>query len=249
MMCRGFFLIAMIVLFFPLEARAQSPRLLTVDLAQKRIDITTGFHGAELSVYGVKKDKGDIAVVIQGPSQSMVVRRKSRVLGVWMNSSSFQFDNVPVYYDLALSRPENIIAPYETRHRYDIGIDSLSFEPRDDRDDAVTDTFREALVRNRQGQKLFPVEPGKVVFLEENFFHADFYLPSNVPTGIYTVHTYLIRDGEVADRVSTELKVAQTGVSANIYVFAVNNGLAYGLVSVLLALFFGWGAQMILRRE
>lgn len=242
-------LVLVFLLLVPLEAKAQSPHLLTVDLAQKRIDITTGFHGAELSVYGVKKDKGDIAITVVGPSQSMVVRRKSRVLGVWMNSSTFQFDNVPVYYDLALSRPENLIAPYETRHHNDIGIDSLSLEPRDDRDEAVTDTFREALVRNRQGQKLFPAEPEKVAFLEEDFFHTSFYLPANVPTGVYTVHAYLIRDGEVIDAVSTELKVAQTGVSANIYLFAVNDGLAYGLVSVLLALLFGWGAQMILRRD
>src|SRR5690606_21979933 len=96
---------------------AQSARLLTVDLAQKRIDITTGFHGADLAIYGVKKAPGEIAVVIRGPSQSMVVRGKSRVLGVWMNSRSLEFTNVPVYYDLALSVPEDRIAPFEMRHR------------------------------------------------------------------------------------------------------------------------------------
>lgn len=237
------------LVFIPLEAKAQTARLLTVDLAQKRIDITTGFHGSDLSIYGVKKDRGDIAIVVRGPSQSMVVRRKSRILGVWMNSSNFMFDNVPVYYDLALSRPENAIAPFETRHQNDIGIDALSLDPRDDRDEAVTDTFREALVRNLQGQGLFPAEPERVNFLDENFFHARFYLPSNVPTGVYKVYTYLIQDGAVIDTHSTELKVAQTGFSARTYLFAVNNGLAYGFICVFLALFFGWGAQMILRRD
>ena len=70
-----------------------------------------------------------------------------------------------------------------------------------------------------------------------------------MPTGRYQVNAFLIRDGEVIDRHITEIKVAQTGVSADIYLFAQNHSLAYGVIAVLMALFFGWGAYIVLHRE
>jgi uncharacterized protein (TIGR02186 family) len=242
-------IIAMAIFFLAPGARAQSPRLLSVDLAEKSIDITTGFDGARLILYGTAREPGDIAVTVQGPSTSLVVRRKDRVLGIWMNRESVKFENVPIYYDLALSRTERDIGSYDMMHRNDIGLDALHFETNDNIDPATVDIFREALIRNRQAQGLFPLEPKPITFLDDHFFRASFYLPSNVPTGLYRVRTFLIRSGEVIDRHVTEIRVAQTGASAEIYLFAQNQSLAYGVIAVLMALLFGWGAHIILRRE
>lgn len=234
----------------PLPSRAQVPEALSIDLAEeKTIDITTGFDGARLVVYGTRTDPGDIVVTVRGPTETMVVRRKESLLGIWMNRTSVRLDGVPSYYDLALTRPENDIASADTRHRQDIGLDALHFETLDNVDAAVTDTFREALIRNRQSQGLFPLEPKSIFFINDNFFRVPFYLPSNVPTGIYKVKALLIRDGTVLATQERTVKVAQKGFSARVYIFAQTQPFAYGVLAVMIALFFGWGAYIVLRRE
>lgn len=230
-------------------ALAQPPRALHVDLTEKSIDITTGFDGARLTVYGTRKEPGDIAIAVRGPAESMVVRRKQNTFGVWMNRQSVVFDAVPSYYDIALSRTESDIAPLDTRHRYDIGVDAMQFDTREEIAPQTRDSFREALIRNRQAAGLLPLEPKSVNFISSEFFRADFYFPSNVPTGIYRVRAFLIRDGEIVESNETEIKVAQNGFSASVFLFAKTQSLAYGVICVMVALFFGWGAYAVMRRE
>lgn len=249
MMLRFGLIIAALVMLSSGAAQAQTQRLLMIDLAEKAVDITTGFDGSRLVVYGAKRAEGDIAVTVRGPAYTMVVRRKDRVLGLWMNSKAVSFEEVPAYYDMALSRREADIAPVDVLRRYDIGLDALRFETREDENPDVSDTFREAMIRNRQAEGLFPLEPRPVVFMDEGFFRANFYLPANVPTGVYKVRAFLIRDGVVRDSQEAEIKVAQTGFSAEVYLFSLKQSLVYGILAVMTALFFGWGAYVILRRE
>ena len=41
--------------------------------------------------------------MVQGPDQDVVVRRKERLLGIWANRASREFDRVPSYYVMHLS--------------------------------------------------------------------------------------------------------------------------------------------------
>lgn len=238
-----------LLIIFSGSALAQPGNALSIDLAEKSIDISTGFNGAKLVIYGTKTQPGDMAITVRGPTETMMVRRKEQILGIWMNRKSLRFEEVPSYYDLALSGKESDIAPSDILLRYDIGLDALQFETRENVDTAVVDTFREALIRNKQGQGLFPLEPKPIKFINNDFFRASFYLPANVPTGLYRVKAYLFRDGQVVDTQEREIKVAQTGFSAEIFLFSRTQSLAYGLIAVLMALFFGWGAYVVLRRE
>lgn len=247
-MIRVLLFIAGLFLLMPVAA-AQPPGALNIDLAEKSIDITTGFDGARIIVYGIRKDRGDIAVIIRGPEQDMVVRRKSRLLGIWMNSKAVSFNDVPGYYDLALSRPVRDIAPINMLRRHNIGLDALDFETDDSEDPETVSSFREALIRNQQGKGLFPLEAKPVNFIEDNFFKVTFDLTSNVPAGIYRIDAFLIRDEAVADVKTIELKVAQNGFSAEVFLFAHNQSLVYAVLAVLMAVFFGWGAYTLLRRE
>lgn len=239
----------LLLLFCALPAAAQMGNQLTVDLAEKSVNITTGFTGANLSLFGVKEQAGDIAIIIVGPERRMVVRRKDQVAGIWMNRESVSFYNVPVYYDLALSRAEREIASAEVLEMQGVGLDALNFEPVGREDEEEVGRFKEALIRNKQIQGHFPLEPKNIVFLSNNFFRADFYMPANVPTGEYVIKTYLFRDGGVIGKQETKLRVGQVGFSARVYRFAHFQGLAYGLLSVLLAIVAGGSAWYFLRKE
>src|SRR5689334_4070198 len=107
------------------SARAQS---LAADLSNHVIGITTGFVGADLVLFGSADRPGDVAVVVRGPPTTIVVRRKTRILGVWLNGRSATFRDAPSFYETAATRPLTEIATPETLMRYGIGLDNLRFQ-------------------------------------------------------------------------------------------------------------------------
>ena len=228
-------------------ARAQTQ--MNVDLASNHVDITTGFNGSQLSLFGVKRQPGEVAVILRGPSATATVRRKGQLFGIWMNRQSLDFEGVPVFYDLALSAPEAALAPSAVLERYEVGLTHMDFRYTGSADADMIGRFREAMIRDRQARGLFALEPRRVTYLANDFFRADFTLPPNVSTGLYTVDTLLFRDGVVVDEHQTRLRVAQVGFNARLYRFADRQALLYGLVAVLFGLAAGWSAQTFLRRD
>lgn len=240
------FLIFLTILMFAAPLSAQEyGQSLAVDLAQDHVDITTGFHGAQLVLFGVRKQPGTIAIVVKGPERTMLVRRKDQVLGAWINARSLKFRLVPSYYDYALS--SNNIAP-ELLKRYGIGLDALYFDPDLSRDDPdYIRNFQEALVRNKQNQGVYPTKAKAVKFVDDNFFKAEFYMPPNLPSGAYEVHTFLISDGAVLDDKVTTLRVAQVGFNAQVNRLASEHAFLYALIGLFIAVGAGLGINLLRR--
>ena len=180
----------------------------------------------------------------------MVVRQKKKILGVWMNRKGMEFESVPIYYDYALSKPETEIAPEDVRRANYLGADTLRFASKDEKkfDAPVVKGFQDALIRNKQAARLFPTEAQPITYIDDKFFRTTLYLPSNVPTGLYTIETHLLKNGKVQDVRTTELKVAQVGRSAAIYNFAHSWAFTYGFLCVCFAMGVGWLSNAIRRR-
>ena len=53
-------------------------------------------------------------MTIHGPNRPIVVRKKERIAGLWMNGPSKTFPSVPGFYAVLASRPFRAIAPDET---------------------------------------------------------------------------------------------------------------------------------------
>ena len=93
-------------------------------------------------LFGATDGPGDVIVVVRGPEREMTVLRKSRVLGIWINTEYVTFANVPSFYAIAASRPiDEIIAPgvAELHH---VGIDNLRLEPWGGKDPSDSRFFR-----------------------------------------------------------------------------------------------------------
>ncbi|MAE50568.1 MAG: transmembrane family protein [Micavibrio sp.] len=227
--------------------QAYAQKTLTIDLASDHVDITTGFNGANLILYGMKDRPGEIAVVIRGPEKKMTVRKKNRVLGLWMNTEHMDFDGVPAYYDYALSKKEGLSdAEEQVLFENGVGLATLIYEPRDavpERD--RIQSFQQALIRNKQLNHLFPMEAGSIEFLNDDFFRTTMYLPSNVPRGTYEIETFLFRQGQIIDRSATTMMVAPVGLNARVYDFATQKSFYYGLICIFIAVFAGWLINVI----
>lgn len=208
-----------------------------VELASDRIDITTGFIGAEIRLFGYRKDKdADVAIVIRGPDRTLTVWRKAKVMGAWINRYSAKFKHMPLYYDYALGRPADGQADSALFRARGIGVSSL-FSPESLETEK---NFVDALVTEKQQGKLFPVAPRAVGFLNDNFFRVDFHIPAAAPTGRYRIESFLMKDGKIVDTDMEVLKVEQVGLNALIYRFARDHAISYGLACIFLALGAGW---------
>ena len=217
---RALLLILMVLVAAPVYAQQDT---VTVDLAEDHVDITTGFNGANLSLFGVKNGGGQVAVIVSGPKHDMTVRKKEKVFGAWMNSTGITFDDVPVYYSYATSVPEGELAPEATLRNNNIGLESVQPTSASWFGQGLQGEYRNALVRNKQAQGLYPVEQNLIKTLSDNFFRADFYLPAHAGLGVYEIKTIYFRNNTVRDVKTKHLRVAQIGTSANIINFAENH--------------------------
>lgn len=231
-------------------ARADPPPL-NFDLAQNHINITTGFTGSTLSVFGIRQGYGDIIVVLEGQPKDSIVRRRENVAGAWINRSWLRFKQVPVYYDYAHSGfgKDDFLSAGNMSSNH-VGLDFFKSQMEKNRYDAETrKSFQDALVRNKQARGLFPSQPQKISFLDTNFFRVDFHLPSNVPRGRYLVRALLVRDGKIMYEVTHSMTVAQIGFSSDVYQLAHENPFIYGILCVLIASMAGWASNALVRRN
>lgn len=235
-----------------LPAQGQTPRdpatgALVADLSEELIAITTGFTGTEILLFGATEGAGDIIVVVRAPESQVVVRRKTRVAGIWLNADSLTFDKVPGFYHVAASRPLSDLLPDAELRREQIGPSNLAVQLQSAAPEDDVAAFTAALIRNKQRAGLFSTEPGTIRFRGERLFRTQVELPSNVPTGAYTVTVYLIENGSIVDRTEAVLQVRKTGFEAGVFEFANTHAPLYGVIAIVIALAAGWFAGVIFR--
>ena len=223
---------------------------LVADLSDHEIAITTGFTGAELLLFGAVEGEGQIIVVVTGPRQSVTVRRKDRIAGIWINTESMTFQNVPAFYAVAATGALDEADP-DVRVRQEMGLDHLSLRPLlEDRDTPVAtiSSFREGLIRNQVRHGLYGADTGRILVLSDRLFRTRVSFPANVVTGIYTVAVYYLRNGSPVHAQTTPLRVSKIGIGAYVFRFAHTNAAAYGVFAILVAVLAGWLAAVIFRK-
>ncbi|MEQ8398332.1 TIGR02186 family protein [Thalassobaculum sp.] len=223
---------------------------LVANLSDHEIAITTGFTGAKLLLFGAIEGEGQIVVVVTGPRQSVKVRRKERVAGIWINTDSMTFDNVPSFYAVATTESLDQVDP-DIRNRQEMGLNHLNLRPADIDDDVSTDdikAFREGLVRNQVRHGLYSATSGRITLVSDRLFDTWVSFPANVVTGIYTVSVYYIQDGSPVHAQTTPLRVSKIGLGAYAFRFAHTNAAAYGVFAIVIAVLAGWLAAVIFRK-
>jgi uncharacterized protein (TIGR02186 family) len=241
-------LLALLALAVPGFAPAAKAQPLVADLSSHLIAITTGFAGTELLLFGATEGEGDVVVIVRGPDSETSVRRKARVAGLWINRDEMRFTGAPAFYRVAASKPLAEFVPPALRQRHQIGAEFLRLQgPADAAQDEVA-AFRAGLLRNKEAQNLYDPEIGRVSFLGPRLFRTRILFPANVPTGAYSVEVLLVRGGQVIGAQTTPMFVNKVGIGADIYDFAHDWAVLYGLLAVLIAVFAGWAAGAIFRK-
>lgn len=247
---------AMAAALFAAPARAER---LTIALSTSEIDISASFTGVPLTIFGVIEQDAEgppadpdysVAVVVLGPRETVVVREKERILGIWANADGRIIINPPSFYALSASGPVEYLAPSTTLARLQLGFDNIGFiyQGGARANDPASDEFRAAFIRLKAEDRLYS-EDGLVTFIGNSVFRTSVALPANLPVGNYTAVAYLFSRGELIARAEAPVVVSKTGFEATMASFAHTQPLPYGLICVALALFVGWLGGVIFRRD
>ncbi|MZR29333.1 TIGR02186 family protein [Sneathiella litorea] len=236
------------------SVRAQSS--LVTDISSHLISVTSDFTGTELLLFGaVKIDSdneeqlslGDVLVVVRGPEEDVVVRRKERVAGIWVNTDALEFTRVPSFYALASNRPVEEIAAPDVLNRLRIGPSRLRFGAENPEE--IRLPFEEAIIRQKSRAKLYSDQETPVYFLGDTLFRTTVSIPANVPVGDYIAEFYLFRDGELLGAQSSPLFIKKSGLGRQIFDFAYDYPALYGMAAIIVAILAGWLAAAIFRKD
>ncbi len=237
------------VLYLSAFTEAARTQEVVADLSDHLVGITTGFTGTNVLLFGATEGEGDVIVVVRGPLRSEVVRRKMRIVGVWVNGAEMEFAGVPSFYAVASSRPVDELLNPRLRARHHIGTRYLDLRPAErGLEPAEIEPFRDGLVRGKIRDGLYVDRAGHVTFLGNRLFRTRLHFPANVPTGLYTVETLLIHQGAVVSAQTSPLLISKVGVGAEIYQFAHRHSVLYGIIAIVLALAAGWTAGAVFRK-
>ena len=240
-----------------MAAEAQRPEQVQSDISTREISIQPNFTGVEIVLFGSvdfsrapSLDEGpyDVIMTVRGPNRPIVVRKKERIAGVWMNGPSKTFPAVPGFYAVLASRPFRAVAPKATLQKLGIGFSNLDFGKATDGETA-DDGFRANLIRLQQEHGLFQESDDAVSFLGRSLFRGSIQLPVNVPIGRYTTQVFLFRDGKLLSQSQSSLQVHKVGFERVVYMLAFRYPLAYGLLAVLMATSAGLLAYFAFRRQ
>lgn len=252
---------ALVLMLFAVPLRAQEavpsepPESVVAGLSQETIGINANFDGSAIMIYGaVKRDSPfpdshlGVIVTLEGPSEPITIRKKTREMGIWVNTESVGIAAVPSFYAVATSAPlAEILTPAEDeQERISPRLALRAFSGPLQVDDARP--FTEALLRIREEEGRFSVAEGTVQLQEDTLFRVDFDLPSDIAEGDYKARIFLLRDGEVIDRHRAAIYVRKVGLERWLYATSRETPWAYALMALALAALSGWLASEIFRR-
>jgi len=257
----------------PPEPRQEPVEKVEADVSTRSVEVTTGFTGHEILVFGAIDNSQqpedttsqppedttgnnyyDVVIVVEGTPYPVVVRRKSDVAGVWINTSSVQFAAVPSYYAIASTRPIDQIAGPALLERNSIGFAHIKMTPwpgiRWRLDEYELAGFKAAVIRLKQAEHLYVVEAKDgVTFTGRSLFRSTIALPANVPVGPLVARTYLFRNGQVLSAHIARVRLERKGIERVLHDFAFRYPFTYGMIAVILAALAGLLGTAFFRRE
>ena len=218
---------------------------IVLGLSQDEVAITANFNGSDILVFGaIKREKpaptdGELGIIVTvaGPDVPTTVRKKDRRLGIWVNSEAVDIDVAPSFYAIATNKPLG-----------EILSDSENFNARVSINHAIRRVgpaksgganFEDALIRIREGQRLYQTLPDAVMIEDETLFRTEIAMPANLTEGDYEAEIYLTRGGQIVDLYTTTIPVKKVGLERWLYNLAHEKAFWYGLMSLAIAIAAG----------
>ena len=238
------------LLMAPNSASASDNKM-TAEISTDLVQINTGFDGVNLLLFGTTNGTNNIIIVIKGPLETNIIRKKTRIASIWVNTEKVIIENVPTFYAIASTRPLNQITTQSILKKYGIGANNFLtniLKQANAKTMDISDEYKNALVRLKNKLGLYIDNPIKIKLIEGQLFRANIKFPANVSTGKYTAQIYYFKNGLLLDVINKPILVEKIGIGADVFRLAHSHSALYGIIAILIAVASGWIAAAIFRK-
>lgn len=237
-----------LLLILAVPAKAEE---IVLGLSQDEVAITANFDGSDILIFGaIKREKpapteGELGIIVTvaGPDVPTTVRRKDRRLGIWVNTEAVDIDVAPSFYAVATNKSLDEILTDAENFNARISINHAVHLVGPAKSGGAN--FEDALIRIREGQRLYQTLPDAVMIEDDTLFRTEIAMPANLTEGDYKAEIYLTRAGKIIDLYTTTIPVKKVGLERWLYNLAHDNAFLYGLMSLAIAIAAGWGASAV----
>ncbi|SLN22344.1 Putative transmembrane protein (Alph_Pro_TM) [Roseovarius litorisediminis] len=240
-----------IALLCLLALPASAAEEVVLGLSQDKVAITANFDGSDILIFGaVKREQPiptdeplEVIVTVSGPDHPVMVRRKEKKFGIWVNVDSVLVDSAPSFYAVATSNPFKDVLKDVEDLRYRISIKRAIRSVGAAMNIRGAQSFAEAVVRIRKANGLYQILENQVVVDQQTLFRTSIAMPSNLTEGDYATRIFLTRGGKVISVFETNIDVRKVGLERWLYNLSRQQPFVYGLMSLAIAIIAGWGAS------
>jgi uncharacterized protein (TIGR02186 family) len=216
-----------------------------IDVVQpKTIRIGSFFSGGQVTVRGVVPAGDRVALRILGPRGQLVLMKKGRVVGLWMNVGQVTFQDVPQVYLLWTSGKLSSLGSETDLQAWKLDYASLlsGALPQKNREEEARLLWE--LIKLKEEDRLYQINEGTVQIkpLEPGAWEqvdAVLSLPAKIEPGAYVLEMIAFQEGKGRLIHSSTLEVKLAGFPALVSDFSARQGLWYGILAVIVATLSG----------
>lgn len=218
-------------------------------LANSRVDISTGFAGRHVFVYGSMPQAGDIVIRVTSPDEQAALSRDKKAGPFWINGRKLIVKDVPGLMYLLSNRPLKEIAAHSVLSRNGLTFRStLAKAQISGGPEFKSHPWKPPFDTLKRSQGLFRKQQ-TVHITGGQLFSASFPLPAELPIGPYRLEVFYFHNGKLIAHESHTLQVTEVGIEHWLSSIAATDPWAFGVSFTLLAMALGLGLSMLLRRD
>jgi uncharacterized protein (TIGR02186 family) len=241
---------------------AAEPSLETIeiDVSTRTVAVTSAFAGTEIVIFGsvgnsrqesAESGYYDVVLLVEGKSAPSVVRLKTNVGGLWINTKAVRFPNLPIYSATASTRPLDEIAEPRVLVASGVGFSRARMYPGKGSTKTTIDeleAYKSAFLRLKERDGLYVRQSFGVAFIGRSLFRASIKLPANIPVGPLSARVFLFREGQMLATHTASVVLERQGLERLIYDFSSERPVLYGIAAVVMAILAGLAGSILGRR-
>ena len=232
------------------------PPSLVTDLSKKVISINVNFSGSKFHIFGaIKKNNPqvssidqpsfDILIEVIGPPITMNLFQKEKKFGFWINRKIGSLKNIPSFYSISGTKPLDILLPNNIETVNDIGL----VKQINTKNQRIENELIDQILFIGKNKKQYNENNIPITLLENTLFSNEIDFPTNLHEGNYKVKIHLIRFQKVIATKQDIIYVKKIGLQNWINYLAFEKPQLYGIMSILIAITFGFVASLVFRKK
>ena len=244
MVWSNIFWICRLVGMIPSSLRAESLDNGLLTLRPQKLLISSFFHGDEIVVHAIVPSDQEVALRIAGPQENIEVMEKGRVWGLWMNTQAVTFNHIPKVYLLWTSKRLSDLAGEDVIKGLKMDYASLVSDSLETQDPQRKSFLIKELIKLKEHDGLYQIREGSLAIKPyrqgvSNQIEAHLPLPARIYPDSYYLELITFHQGEVTLQQRESLEVSLSGFPDQMYRWATQKGLLYGILAVIFATLAG----------